>query len=954
MKKPLIRSSPAPQEIKDLPERSLQKNAPAENIIGADDVLMKLNSDSELTLDAEERLTKASRLYQFISSINQMIIRTSDETALFKEACRIAVDIGKFKMTWIGILDPQTRLIKPVIYDGMDLDYLHVIRVIANKNKAEGKGPSGRALEEGKTQFCNNISIDPRMKPWREEALKRGYYSSIAIPIRRFGKVIGVFTLYAGTVNFFDEQEIHLLEEAANDISFAIDFLENELLRKKAQESLLKSERRYQTLTEISPVGIFHTNKDGLVTYVNPQWCQMSGLLKTDASGHGWLNAVHEEDREILAKAWLETLLYKKSAKFEFRFRHKDGRIVWVIVHVTPEKNFENQVIGFVGTITDITERKKNEEELVRMYEENQTVLNRINDGMVSLDKEWRYTFLNDAALATHPKTREEIIGKTIWEVHPELSGTVFEKMYRDAMITQNVIETENYYAPMNIWLSAKAYPSPDGLTIFYKDITERKKAEDAIQNANKQLTLSQKIAKIGYWEMDLLANKNYWTDEMYQLYDLGKPGTVINPEIFFKRIHPGDKELVKTRIKSLIIDGERFEDLEYKFLTKEGTIRYMLSTGESITDNSGRPIRAYGTMQDITERKKVQLDFIKEKQLSDSIIDNLPGIFYIYNKEGKFIQWNKNFESVTQFSANEIRNMCRLDLVPVDQRKEMSQMIYKTFLSGKESLLSNFTTKNGKEIPYYLTGMSIEYQGELCVMVIGIDFSERARIQEEMKQTSSQLQDLTNHLQTIREEERKRIGRELHDELGQQLTAMKMDISWINKQMPAESELIKEKMKEVIGLLDESNTALRRILNELRPTILDQHGLLDALQWQARQFTATTNIPLEIQTSEKEIRVKDEIATCIFRLFQESLTNITRYAEANKVVTFIEIIMGNIIIEIEDDGKGFDTASEQPKSRQPFGILGMKERVRALEGKFELVSVPGKGTKIHISLPLQ
>jgi PAS domain S-box-containing protein len=573
---------------------------------------------------------------------------------------------------------------------------------------------------------------------------------------------------------------------------------------------------------------------------------------------------------------------------------------------------------------------------------------------MVSLDKEWRYTFLNDAALATHPKTREEIIGKTIWEVHPELSGTVFEKMYRDAMITQNVIETENYYAPMNIWLSAKAYPSPDGLTIFYKDITERKKAEDAIQNANKQLTLSQKIAKIGYWEMDLLANKNYWTDEMYQLYDLGKPGTVINPEIFFKRIHPGDKELVKTRIKSLIIDGERFEDLEYKFLTKEGTIRYMLSTGESITDNSGRPIRAYGTMQDITERKKVQLDFIKEKQLSDSIIDNLPGIFYIYNKEGKFIQWNKNFESVTQFSANEIRNMCRLDLVPVDQRKEMSQMIYKTFLSGKESLLSNFTTKNGKEIPYYLTGMSIEYQGELCVMVIGIDFSERARIQEEMKQTSSQLQDLTNHLQTIREEERKRIGRELHDELGQQLTAMKMDISWINKQMPAESELIKEKMKEVIGLLDESNTALRRILNELRPTILDQHGLLDALQWQARQFTATTNIPLEIQTSEKEIRVKDEIATCIFRLFQESLTNITRYAEANKVVTFIEIIMGNIIIEIEDDGKGFDTASEQPKSRQPFGILGMKERVRALEGKFELVSVPGKGTKIHISLPLQ
>ena len=160
--------------------------------------------------------------------------------------------------------------------------------------------------------------------------------------------------------------------------------------------------------------------------------------------------------------------------------------------------------------------------------------------------------------------------------------------------------------------------------------------------------------------------------------------------------------------------------------------------------------------------------------------------------------------------------------------------------------------------------------------------------------------------------------------------------------------------MKEVINLLDGSNTALRRILNELRPTILDQHGLLDALQWHARQFTSVSNIPLEIKTAEKEIRVRDEIATCIFRVFQESLTNITRYSEAKKVVTFIEISNDSIIIEITDDGKGFDTASEQPKSRQPFGILGMKERVRALHGKFELLSAPGKGTKIHISLPLQ
>lgn len=787
--------------------------------------------------NAEEKLAKANRLYHFISSVNQMIIRTTDEQTLFRETCRIAIDSGKFKMAWIGLLDEKTRMVHPVMYEGLDLDYLNTIKVIADTDAPEGKGPSGRALEEGKTNFCNDITTDPRMAPWKEEALKRGYCSCIAIPIRRLGKVIGIFTLYAGVINFFDEEEIALLEEAANDISFALDFLEKESMRKKAQESLLKSERRYQTLTEVSPSGIFHTNKAGLVTYVNPQWCHISGLNKTEATGNGWLNAVHEEDRENIVKPWLDTKVPHKPLKHEFRFVHKTGEIVWVIAQVLPEKNSENQTIGYVGTVTDITNRKKTEE---------------------------------------------------------------------------------------------------------------------SIQKINEQLNLSQKIAKIGYWKIDMLANKNYWSDQMYEFYQSEKSETVITPEFFYNRIHPDDKNNVKSRFEALVNNGKVFKNLEYRFLAKGGGIRYMLSTGEIMIDNKGKYILAHGTMQDITERKKVQLDFIKEKQLSDSIIDNLPGIFYIYNRDGKFIRWNKNFESVTQFSADEISNMRRLDFVPVDQRKEMSQTISQTFLVGKISVLSHFITKNGEINPFYLTGMLIEYHGEPCLMVIGIDYSERAMIQEEMKKTAKQLQDLTDHLQTIREEERKRIGRELHDELGQQLTAMKMDIVWINKKFSHESPLIKEKMKEVIELLGGSNTALRRILNELRPAILDQHGLLDALQWQAKQFTAHTNIPVELNTTEKNIRVSDQIATCIFRVFQESLTNITRYAEANKVVTFVGIKNRKIMIDIEDNGKGFDTASEQPKSRQPFGILGMKERVRALNGTFELISQPGNGTKIHISLPLQ
>lgn len=902
---------------------------------------------------SEQDLEKANRLYKYISGINQMIVRTTDETTLFAEACKIAIDIGKFKMAWIGVIDPKSKMIKPVMYDGLDMDYLNSIKIIADRNFAEGKGPSGRAFEEGVSVFCNDIANDPKMIPWKEQALHRGFFSSIALPIRRLGKVIGTYTLYAGVPDFFDEQEIALLEEVAGDLSFALDFIEKEAMRRRTQDSLIKSERRYQSLTEVSPAGIIHTNRDGLVTYVNPKWTAISGLSFGDALGTGWHKCIHEDDKEYLNNAWSEIIKKGSSGQLEFRFRRPDNTIVWVISQILPEKDSNNQVIGFVGTITDITELKQYEAKILGILKEKETILNRITDSMVSLDSNWRYTFINDTALLRHPQTREEIIGKTFWEINPGLKGSSFEKMYLKSMETQTVGEIEDYYEPMKIWFSIKTYPAPDGMTVLFKDVTESRKAKEDLLKINQQLKLSQKIAKIGYWEIDLISNNNYWSDEMYRLCEVENDGTVITPDDFYKSIHPDEKEMVINSLSSIITNRQDFGSVEYRFISKDGTIRHMLSTGQLILNTEGTPIRINGTMQDITERKNIQLEIIREKYLSENIIDNLPGIFYMINQKGRFIRWNRNFEEVMQYSSEEIEKMNRLDLAIDEERELIARSISESLTSGRESVLTHFVTRNGTIIPFHLTGMAIDYNAERCLMVMGIDFSERARIQEEMDQTSRQLQALTDHLQTIREEERKRIGRELHDELGQQLTAMKMDIAWINKKTPDDSGLIKEKMKEVIELLDGSNTALRRILNELRPTILDQHGLLDALQWQARQFTSTTNVPLELISSEKEIKVKDEIATCVFRVFQESLTNISRYANAKKVIANIGLKDSLISISIADDGNGFDIGSEQPKSRQPFGILGMKERVRALNGTFELLSEIGKGTCINISLPL-
>ena len=225
-----------------------------------------------------------------------------------------------------------------------------------------------------------------------------------------------------------------------------------------------------------------------------------------------------------------------------------------------------------------------------------------------------------------------------------------------------------------------------------------------------------------------------------------------------------------------------------------------------------------------------------------------------------------------------------------------------------------------------------------------------RKKGEELIKENAEQLRQLTTHLQNIREEERKRIGREIHDDLGQQLTAIKMDVAWIDKKIPGESILIKSKLNNIISLLDGSHISVRRILNELRTDMLENYGLIDALEWQGRQFITNTHIPLTFNCIETELRVDDAIATCIYRVFQESLTNITRYANAQQVIASLNNIGTTIELTIEDDGAGFDTTLL--RNNKSFGILGMKERVASLKGKFELHSSPGNGTTINISLP--
>jgi signal transduction histidine kinase len=213
------------------------------------------------------------------------------------------------------------------------------------------------------------------------------------------------------------------------------------------------------------------------------------------------------------------------------------------------------------------------------------------------------------------------------------------------------------------------------------------------------------------------------------------------------------------------------------------------------------------------------------------------------------------------------------------------------------------------------------------------------------------ELRHLTTHLQSVREEERTRISREIHDELGQGLTALKMDITWLGKRLRKDQTALSEKTGSMLVFTEMIIKSVQRIAAQLRPGMLDDLGLEEALEWELKEFQKRTGIACEFVCVPSGLSVEMERSTALFRIFQETLTNIARHAEASRVVVHLEKTDGTLVFQIRDNGRGI--SGPEMSCRDSLGLLGIRERVRLLEGQVEIDGPPGVGTTVHVTIPL-
>ena len=269
------------------------------------------------------------------------------------------------------------------------------------------------------------------------------------------------------------------------------------------------------------------------------------------------------------------------------------------------------------------------------------------------------------------------------------------------------------------------------------------------------------------------------------------------------------------------------------------------------------------------------------------------------------------------------------------------------------------FLAKGGRRIPVLLSSSILRdtdggVEGIVCV---GLDITDRKKAEDNLKKSHEELRNLSEHLQNIREEERARISREIHDELGHKLTALKMDLSWLGRETaelddPSAVGKLEERKSSMTGLVDEIIQVVRKIAEDLRPGILDHLGLCAAIQWQAEDFEKRSGIDHRLVIPEDELTLNQRQVTGLFRIFQEILTNVTRHAQATAVDTKLERYNGEVTLEVRDNGKGIVEA--EIFGSRSLGLLGMRERTHSLKGTLNIHGTCGKGTTVTVRIPVK
>jgi len=360
--------------------------------------------------------------------------------------------------------------------------------------------------------------------------------------------------------------------------------------------------------------------------------------------------------------------------------------------------------------------------------------------------------------------------------------------------------------------------------------------------------------------------------------------------------------------------------------------------------------------LRDVTERVRSEEMLARSEARLRGILDSAMDAIITVDERQHIVLFNKAAEEVFGCAREEAVGAPLNWFIPERFRAGHNDLVRRFGESGAASRRMGHARvvtglrRNGEEFPIEASISTVAESGQHFYTVILRDVTQRVRADEALRRSREEIRELALAASTAREQEKSRVARELHDELGQALTALKIDLGWLREHVSAGDGAIREKLASMQVLVDGTVASTRRISADLRPLVLDDLGLVAGADWLAQSFTNRTGVPCELVIGQGDLELPDPHATTIFRVLQESLTNIAKHSNATQVEVVLERENGEVVLSVHDNGRGF--APDAPTRAGAMGLLGLRERAALMSGQVAIDSTPGRGTRVELRLP--
>lgn len=734
--------------------------------------------------------------------------------------------------------------------------------------------------------------------------------------------------------------------------------------RKKSEEQLQMLSRQLNQAND----AIYISNSDRIIISWNKGAEKLYGYSSEEAIGADTNALLQTSISEEELERTLKNLEENDHWSGDLQRKSKSGKNVFVWASTTTIRDQHGKITGYISVNIDVTERralenklKKFNEELASQVEQKTAeltgIFERVTDAFIALDKDFRYRYINNIAGKMIHRDPASLIGRKAVDEFPYIVNTELYAGLTKAMSTQQPVVVTEYYEQLGLVLENYIYPAPDGLSVFIRDISEQKRTEKELKAAHEQLssilnTLPANIALLDEKGIIVDINeawKNFTPGNglIHKDYGIGTDYLAVA-----LTVHEPDAKDGKAVVEGIlgVLSGRlKNYTFEYSHEVKGNKKWFRLIVTPLLQKEKAGAVLMH---IDITEQKISEDELRLSEQKYKLLFESNPMPMWMRAVDSmQVIDVNKAACNAYGYTKKEFMQLHHGDLRHPDEMESFMSEFQLEMPHPVNRGIWKHKKKDGTYIDVEIYAQDILYNNQKVRLILAKDVTEQLKAEEQLKNSYQEIRRLASYLQNVREEERKNMAREIHDQLGQQLTVMKMDISWLERKIHNADELTLSKMAELRGITDDTINLVRRIASDLRPGLLDDMGLIAALEWQLEDFQKRSGVVTKFNGMSEEPELGAAAKTNIFRIVQESLTNIARYAQAKNVIVSLEQREKQLILSIKDDGVGFD--KDKIASVRTLGILGMRERTAMMGGNYAIISTKGEGTTVVVTVPV-